>query len=393
MFTLLSILAVGLIIIGILLLWNSTQSDKTTASATPESPLVPAPLPTYTLQSVGYISPTPFGGELQTQPPRETLPATWTPTATWTPSVTPTMTPEPPPLSSYGLLASAALDGQTNWALLTLNADGSDEQRVMIQLPDDIVSAPDHSPALEDALDAAYSPDGTSIAFVAKVSYQSDQDITSEFEDVFMIGPQGGTAQRITSLFAPNIESLSWSPDGTQLAFASDQNGDYDIYTVSYNGSNLLTVTQNDGEDRYPAWSPDGQTIAFASDLGGPGELEVWRMTPSGSDLKQLTDNDNSSYAPAWSPDGQSIVFISNRRVNNDLYVMTANGDGERALLVRDVPFEEQDPAWSPDGEWIVFSSNRIGPNYDLFVIHPDGSDIQRVTTSDGDVRYPVWKP
>ena len=395
MFTILSTFAVGMIAIGIVLLWNSSRSNKTT-DATPQAPLVAAPLPTYTSQDAGYISPTPFGGELRTQPPRETLPATWTPMATETPSATPTMTPEPPPLSNYGLLASAALDGQTNWALLTLNADGSAEHRIAIQLPEGIISEPDHSPVLESAFDAAYSPDGTSIAFAAKVSFarpEYDQDVTVEYEDVFIIAPEGGPARRVTSLFAPNVESLSWSPDGKRLAFASDQDGDYDIYTVSADGSDLQTVTQNDGEDRYPAWSPDGQTLAFASDLGGPGELEVWRMTPLGSELKQLTDNDNSSYAPAWSPDGQSIVFISNRRVNNDLYVMTANGDGERALLVRDVPFEEQDPAWSPDGAWIVFSSNREGPNYDLFVIRPDGSDLQRVTASDGDIRNPVWKP
>ena len=116
-------------------------------------------------------------------------------------------------------------------------------------------------------------------------------------------------------------------------------------------------------------------------------------MDPEGGNLKQLTDDQNSSLAPAWSPDSQWIVFISNRRAYMDLYIIPANGGGARALLVRDVPAEELDPAWSPDGEWIAFSSNREGAIYDLFVIKPDGSELQRVTTQDGDSRYAAWTP
>jgi Tol biopolymer transport system component len=84
---------------------------------------------------------------------------------------------------------------------------------------------------------------------------------------------------------------------------------------------------------------------------------------------------------------------VSDRLVNDDLYIMTANGDGERALLVRDVDADELDPAWSPDGLWIAFSSNREGPVYDLYVIRPDGSEIQRVTSREDDTRYVDWKP
>jgi TolB protein len=72
---------------------------------------------------------------------------------------------------------------------------------------------------------------------------------------------------------------------------------------------------------------------------------------------------------------------------------MTADGTGQRAVLVRDVDAEERDPAWSPDGRWIAFSSNREGPVFDLYLIRPDGTELQRITHGDGDTRYAAWKP
>jgi len=109
--------------------------------------------------------------------------------------------------------------------------------------------------------------------------------------------------------------------------------------------------------------------------------------------LKQLTDNINSSFSAAWSPDGSAIVFLSDRRGATDLYLMTANGDGERSLLVADVRAEERDPAWSLDGRWIAFSSNRERSLFDLYVVRPDGTELQRILAGDGDTRYVAWHP
>jgi hypothetical protein len=378
MFVLLAVLAIGMIGAGLLLLWSNAQneSDKT-PTATQPAAVVAVPTRPLAIRTPGP-SPTPY--QLETMGP------VWTPSNTPTPTDTPLPTATPLPLTSYTLLASAKREGQATWTLYTMLANGADERRVLLSLA--AIASEGTDLTLLDVYDAAYSRDGTWIAFTARL-----REGGAEYEDLFIAPADGGDMRRVTTLAADHLEGATWSPDGQQIAFASDLDGDFDIYATSVDGGEPLPLTFNDAEDRYPAWSPDGQWIAFGSDYNEPTTLEVWRMDPNGGNLKQLTDNQNSSFAPAWSPDAQSIVFVSDRRVNDDLYIMTANGDGERALLVRDVDANELDPAWSPDGLWIAFSSNREGPVYDLYLIRPDGSEIQRVTSREDDTRYVDWKP
>lgn len=378
MFIMLAVLAVGMIALGVALLWSDTQDkNEKTPTLTEAAVVIATPSPRFV----------PTSGPSPTPRPLETLGPTWTPSITPLPTDTPTATATPLPLTAYMLLASAKREGQSSWTLYTMSANGSDERKLLLSLAAIATEGTDLT--LLNVYDAAYSADGVWIAFSARLG----EGGSNEYEDLFIAPAAGGDMRRVTELAAEHVEGATWSPDGQQIAFASDRDGDYDIYVTSIDGGTPRTLTDNTVEDRYPAWSPDGLWIAYASEQNQPGTLEVWRMDPNGENVKQLTDNENSSLAPAWSPDSQSIVFISNRRVNYDLYTMTANGDGERALLVRDVAADELDPSWSLDGLWIAFSSNREGAVYDLFVIRPDGSDLQRVTTGSDDTRYVDWKP
>lgn len=385
------LLAVTMIATGLVLLWQNLQSEEPETALPTATAISAAATPTRSSQPSGFVTPTPIGGVLITLPPKQTLPATWTPTATWTPLPSPTATVTPASLASYTLLVSQRTSGQ--WELVTIKGDGSNARQVTLRAS----SSDTTDITLLEVFDGAFSPDGQQIAFTARVSdARAGDDGTPsviEYEDVFAAPAQGGLVRRLTMFEANAVEDVTWSPDGKEIAFASDADGDYDIYIVSIEGGAPRPLTRNTGEDRDPAWSPDGKYIAFASDRSGPGFLEVWRIAPNGADLKQLTDNVNSSYAPAWSPDSAEIVFLSNRRVNTDLYIMDAEGNGERAVIVRDVDAEERDPAWSPDGRWIVFSSNREEAVFELYLIQPDGSELQRITFESGEIRYAVWQP
>jgi hypothetical protein len=396
LFMTVGLLAVAMIAAGLILLLDRLQSETDEATPVAPSAAVGAiPFPTGLTQVPDFVTPTPIGGSLRTLPPRQTMPPTWTPTATWTPSATPSPTATPPPQTSYTLLVSQKGGGQDQWALVVMLADGSGKQMIPLRLPTTGDQAEQVLTLLE-VYDAAFSPDGQRIAFTGRLGEArvvGGQTTTVEYEELFVAPATGGDARKLTTLAADHVEDAAWSPDGKQIAFASDADGDFDIYIIPAEGGTPSMITRNKAEDREPAWSPDGKYLAFSSDRTSPGELEIWRMTVIGSDLKQLTENVNSSYAPSWAPDSQSIVFLSNRRVNTDLYIMTADGTGQRALLVRDVDAEERDPAWSPDGRWIAFSSNREGPVFDLYLIRPDGTELQRITHGDGDTRYAAWKP
>jgi dipeptidyl aminopeptidase/acylaminoacyl peptidase len=62
---------------------------------------------------------------------------------------------------------------------------------------------------------------------------------------------------------ASNDEDPSMSPDGKKVTFASDRDGDFEIYTLDVSSGEVARVTDNAGDDRYPAWSPDGTKLTF----------------------------------------------------------------------------------------------------------------------------------
>ena len=84
-------------------------------------------------------------------------------------------------------------------------------------------------------------------------------------------------------------EHPSWSPDGERLAFASDRDGDLEIFVLHLETGDLRQITHNEGFDGHPSWSPDSRRIAFASDQAGPRDIFV--MNADGSAPVPLTNS------------------------------------------------------------------------------------------------------
>jgi serine/threonine-protein kinase len=82
------------------------------------------------------------------------------------------------------------------------------------------------------------------------------------------------------------------SPDGQKIAFMSQQEGNWDIYLVSANGSDLQRLTDDPAEDGLPTWSPDGKALAFISRRGG--EWGIWVMSPTGGSQRLLFEMEGS---------------------------------------------------------------------------------------------------
>ncbi|HJV32137.1 MAG TPA: hypothetical protein VJ558_08060, partial [Bacillales bacterium] len=96
----------------------------------------------------------------------------------------------------------------------------------------------------------------------------------------------------------------------SKIAFASNRTGNSNIWVMNADGTNPTQLTNVPFDDKNPTWSPDGNQIAFASNRAGDIDLidSIWVMDNDGTNITQLT-NDEDDNQPAWSPDGTQIAF------------------------------------------------------------------------------------
>ena len=91
-----------------------------------------------------------------------------------------------------------------------------------------------------------------------------------------------------------------WSPTGGRLAFVSTHAGNDDVYVVNTDGSDQQRLTFNQWEwDKHPTWSPDGTQIVFWSNQDS-GRRQLWIMNADGSDRRTLLDSAYNDWDPVW---------------------------------------------------------------------------------------------
>lgn len=153
-------------------------------------------------------------------------------------------------------------------------------------------------------------------------------------------------ARRLENRFG-NDQSPSWSPDGEKIAFSSYRDGNWVLYTINVDGTNLQRLTDTRRRYLSPTWSPDAQQIAFVSDRLSPN-FEIYVMDASGDNVRQLTDKAISDTIPAWTPDGKHLIFESFRDGNPEIYIMDADCDSPEFCNVRrltDNPANDRTPS------------------------------------------------
>jgi TolB protein len=194
--------------------------------------------------------------------------------------------------------------------------------------------------------------------------------------------------------------SLAVSLTG-RIAFASDREGNWDIYVMNADGSGEpRNLTKSQGEDHDPAWSPDGRFIAFQSKQDDDEEIYVVEVD-SLRQPKPLTHNEANDYHAAWSPDGQLIAFTSEQDGNEEIYTMRADGSSEPLNLTKN-PFDDNHPTWSPDGRFLAFASERDNQKMEIYaglnkaeiyMMTADGADPIRKTGHVNGAYLPAWSP
>lgn len=181
-----------------------------------------------------------------------------------------------------------------------------------------------------------------------------------------------------------------------RIAFISNRSGNWDIYTMRPDGSDLRQVTQAVEGDHFPRWIAGNTRLAFRSQRSrSDGAWDRWEIDTDGSDAEHVPmlsrlNNPNFGEFPELHPSGSYAVNAVERDGEQDLYIWRFDGGGERRLAP--APGLDYRPLFSPDGSAVLFVSERDG-NVEIYTVGFDGSDVRRLTDSPGIDRYARWSP
>jgi Tol biopolymer transport system component/DNA-binding winged helix-turn-helix (wHTH) protein len=280
-----------------------------------------------------------------------------------------------------------------------------------------------------------WSPDGRQIAFTR----YSDQ-----FASIFTVPALGGTEHRVYRGPVSMGAALSWSPDGSVLAFsqggASDRTRSWiSVLSLADSSTRTLTSPPAGSLDHEPAFSPDGAQIAFIRSTVAGVSNDVFVMRAAGGEAKRLTfDNCPIMGPPAWTSDSREIIFSSNRGAATGLWRISATGGAPRPVAgpvgqanwpsiaarghslvyeqavskfniwrldLRDAKHHDKPPSavisdkgakmrpeLSPDGKKIAFESDRLG-FWDIWTCDVEGTNCDQITSLHGTAGRVRWSP
>lgn len=228
----------------------------------------------------------------------------------------------------------------------------------------------------EPILSVTWSPDGKNIAYVAFVRGRSG---------IYILDLPSGQVADVVSV--PGINGApAWSPDGRQLAYCSSLGANSDIYVKDLESGQTSRLTQLPSIETEPTWSPDGLTIAYLSDQ--TGSAQIYAMPSKGGSATRLVNGFQRSEQPRYSLDGKALFFTGKDQNGYRIFRLDLVTGVTKAITAGQA---DSSASLSPDGTSFVYESRREGASV-LMTCNLDCANPQTLI-SDSDPHEPAWSP
>ena len=218
--------------------------------------------------------------------------------------------------------------------------------------------------------DARISPDGSEIVFCYK-------------GDIYKVSAQGGTAVQLTTQASYEANPV-WSPDGEQIAFASDRNGNFDLFIMSADGGAARRLTYHSASEIPSTFTPDGKYVLFSASIQDPATsalfptsamTELYRVPVEGGNTEQVLGTpaewvcfdkagsnflyqDRKGFEDEWRKHHTSSIA-------RDIWLYDTQTGEHTNLTNRDG--EDRNPVYAPDGKSVYFLSERNGGSFNVY--------------------------
>jgi hypothetical protein len=216
----------------------------------------------------------------------------------------------------------------------------------------------------------AWSPDGAKLTFFGEEGVSELKGVYQQGNGVWLVDIVNDQAENPRLLVAQDhLKNITWSPDGTKLAFEVGL-PDMPREVMVVDADSGQPMSRFAGEQ--PAWSPDSQKLVVRACLS---ECGLWLVNLDGSEGQQLTFDNSDSY-PAWSPTGQYLAFSSQRDDDWEIYLLRLADGVLRRLTHR--PGSDTTPVFGPCDDNIYLRTDAYG-SWWITVMKLDGSDERKV--------------
>ena len=218
--------------------------------------------------------------------------------------------------------------------------------------------------------DVRISPDGTEIVFCYK-------------GDIYKMPAKGGAATQLTTQDSYECTPV-WSPDGKQIAFASDRYGNFDVFVMPANGGTAQRLTTNSAGELPSAFTPDGKYILFSASIQDPANsalfptsamTELYQVPTAGGRTEQVLGT--PAEAVNFDKSGKQFFYQDRKgfedewrkhhtsSITRDIWMYDTQ-TGKHTNLTQHAG-EDRNPVLSPDGQTIYFLSERNGGTFNVY--------------------------